>query len=168
MQRGDFDNLAGYGKPIDYKDRNPLLDATTYKINKMLKDEGFAPDWIMLEKDIRLGFSTEQWLMIMMISTLSFPILLYINPIWLLVFKTFTSISYFVYIIMFSVFCNCFICLWYLLFVSNLFGLCTRGIELPSYKFTVNQALCCPILYPTSCHTNSFYTNLSYPIHIMC
>lgn len=60
MQRGDFDNLAGYGKPIDYKDRNPLLDATTYKINKMLKDEGFAPDWIMLEKDIRLGFSTEQ------------------------------------------------------------------------------------------------------------
>lgn len=56
MQRGDFDNLAGYGKPIDYKDRNPLLDATTYKINKMLKDEGFAPDWIMLEKDIRLGF----------------------------------------------------------------------------------------------------------------
>lgn len=53
MQRGDFDNLAGYGKPIDYKDRNPLLDTTTYKINKMLKDEGFAPDWIMLEKDIR-------------------------------------------------------------------------------------------------------------------
>lgn len=53
MQRGDFDNLAGYGKPIDYKERNPLLDATTYKINQLLKDEGFAPDWIMLEKDIR-------------------------------------------------------------------------------------------------------------------
>lgn len=77
MQRGDFDNLAGYGKPIDYKDRNPLLDATTYKINKMLKDEGFAPDWIMLEKDIRLGSSTEQWWMILMISDIhvifSFP-----------------------------------------------------------------------------------------------
>ncbi|XP_061180349.1 dnaJ homolog subfamily C member 28-like [Saccostrea echinata] len=55
MQRGDFDNLAGYGKPIQYKDRNPLVDATTYKINQMLKDEGFAPDWIMLEKDIRDG-----------------------------------------------------------------------------------------------------------------
>lgn len=119
MQRGDFDNLAGYGKPIDYKDHNPLLDATTYKINKMLKDEGFAPDWIMLEKDIRLGSSTEQWWMILMISTLSFPILLYINPIWLLMFKNFTRISYFVYPIMFSDFCYCFICLWFLLLVSN-------------------------------------------------
>ncbi|XP_062566475.1 dnaJ homolog subfamily C member 28-like [Saccostrea cucullata] len=59
MQRGDFDNLAGYGKPIQYKDRdrNPLVDATTYKINQMLKEEGFAPDWIMLEKDIRDGIS---------------------------------------------------------------------------------------------------------------
>ena len=53
MQRGDFDNLAGFGKPIDYKQRSPMLDATTYKINQLLKDEGFAPDWIMLEKDIR-------------------------------------------------------------------------------------------------------------------
>lgn len=53
MQRGDFDNLSGSGKPLKYSDHNPFIDLTTHNINKILVNNGFKPEWIMLSKEIR-------------------------------------------------------------------------------------------------------------------
>jgi len=54
MARGDFDNLQGKGKPLNQSSSyNPYIDFTTHKLNQVLIDNGFAPEWIMLEKEIR-------------------------------------------------------------------------------------------------------------------
>ncbi|RUS70008.1 hypothetical protein EGW08_022225 [Elysia chlorotica] len=53
MQRGDFDNLSGKGKPLDHSDYNPFIDLTTHNINKIMVNNGFKPEWIMLSKEIR-------------------------------------------------------------------------------------------------------------------
>ena len=50
---GDFDNLSGSGKPLPERVvYNPYEDFTTHKMNQILVDGGFAPEWIMLKKDI--------------------------------------------------------------------------------------------------------------------
>lgn len=54
MQRGDFDNLNGKGKPLSSKNAyNPYIDFTTHKLNQVLIDNGFSPEWILLEKEIK-------------------------------------------------------------------------------------------------------------------
>lgn len=53
MSKGEFDNLSGKGKPLDYTERNPLVDTMTHNINKILINNGYAPQWITLEKEIR-------------------------------------------------------------------------------------------------------------------
>lgn len=54
MSKGDFSNLTGSGKPLkDLQSQNPYVDFTTHKINKILLDNGFTPEWILLHKDIR-------------------------------------------------------------------------------------------------------------------
>ncbi|VDI51928.1 DnaJ homolog subfamily C member 28 [Mytilus galloprovincialis] len=53
MSKGEFDNLSGKGKPLDYNERNPLVDTMTHNINKILINNGYAPQWITLEKEIR-------------------------------------------------------------------------------------------------------------------
>ena len=51
---GEFDNLAGAGKPLPERvDYNPYTDFTTHKINQILVETGFAPEWVQLQKDIR-------------------------------------------------------------------------------------------------------------------
>ncbi|BFZ01019.1 hypothetical protein BsWGS_04058 [Bradybaena similaris] len=57
MQRGDFDNLSGSGKPLKHSDHNPFIDLTTHNINKILVNNGFKPEWIMLSKEIRDGIA---------------------------------------------------------------------------------------------------------------
>jgi DnaJ family protein C protein 28 len=51
QQRGEFDNLPGKGKPLDLTS-NPYAreQELAYKI---LKDAGYAPEWIELDKAIR-------------------------------------------------------------------------------------------------------------------
>jgi len=52
MSKGDFNNIRPSGKPLH--ERNPhYMDFTTYKMNEILIDNGYMPDWILLEKDIR-------------------------------------------------------------------------------------------------------------------
>ena len=52
--RGELSNLKGEGKPLEQvPDHNPLVDKSTHLLNRVLIDNGFAPDWIMLAKDIR-------------------------------------------------------------------------------------------------------------------
>ena len=51
-ERGDFDNLPGAGKPLDLG-RDPNVPADWEMAFRLLKDAGFAPDWIELDKGIR-------------------------------------------------------------------------------------------------------------------
>uniref|UniRef100_A0A182YDE5 J domain-containing protein n=1 Tax=Anopheles stephensi TaxID=30069 RepID=A0A182YDE5_ANOST len=54
ISRGDFSNLSGFGKPLpDHQSQNPYVDFTTHKMNKIMLDNGFTPEWITLHKDIR-------------------------------------------------------------------------------------------------------------------
>ncbi|XP_071101845.1 dnaJ homolog subfamily C member 28-like [Haliotis cracherodii] len=53
MNKGDFDNLALKGKPLVYENRNPLLDTDTHNLNKILINNGYAPEWITLQSEIR-------------------------------------------------------------------------------------------------------------------
>ena len=56
MSKGDFTNLNGTGKPLsNAQAQNPYVDFTQHKINKILLDNGFTPEWIMLQKEIREG-----------------------------------------------------------------------------------------------------------------
>lgn len=54
MSKGDFDNLSGRGKPLSHaQTQNPYIDFTAHKINSILIDNGFTPEWIMIQKEIR-------------------------------------------------------------------------------------------------------------------
>lgn len=53
MSKGDFNNLEGLGKPLsNAQSQNPYVDFTQHKINKILLDNGFTPEWITLQKEI--------------------------------------------------------------------------------------------------------------------
>jgi hypothetical protein len=52
MARGDFDNLPGAGKPLDFRDYNPYEDPAARMSLKILKDNEFVPYWIGLGKEI--------------------------------------------------------------------------------------------------------------------
>lgn len=49
--RGDFDDLPGKGKPLNLADTDPFAgpEAEVYKV---LKNAGFAPDWVELRKQV--------------------------------------------------------------------------------------------------------------------
>jgi len=51
MERGEFDNLPGKGKPLDLTP-NPYAPDREMAF-KVLKDAGYAPEWIELDKAIR-------------------------------------------------------------------------------------------------------------------
>lgn len=54
MSKGEFNNLSGKGKPLpEHNHRNPYVDFVTHKLNQVLIDNGFTPEWIMLQKEIR-------------------------------------------------------------------------------------------------------------------
>ncbi|RZF34719.1 hypothetical protein LSTR_LSTR010768 [Laodelphax striatellus] len=55
MNRGEFDNLPGQGKPLgrQFDHHNPYVDLVTHKLNQVLIDNGFVPEWIQLQKEIR-------------------------------------------------------------------------------------------------------------------
>lgn len=54
ISKGQFDNLEGHGKPLSHaQSQNPYVDFTQHKINKILLDNGFTPEWITLKKEIR-------------------------------------------------------------------------------------------------------------------
>lgn len=52
MAKGQFNNLKGQGKPLPPSKCNPYVDFVTHKINEIMIDNGFAPDWINLQKEI--------------------------------------------------------------------------------------------------------------------
>ncbi|XP_026672393.1 dnaJ homolog subfamily C member 28 [Ceratina calcarata] len=54
MNRGEFKDLKGMGKPLkeNTNTRNPYVDYVTYKLNEVLIENGFIPEWIQLSKEI--------------------------------------------------------------------------------------------------------------------
>lgn len=52
MERGEFDNLPGAGKPLNLND-NPYLEPGQAWGFDLLKRNGFAPEWIERDKEIR-------------------------------------------------------------------------------------------------------------------
>jgi hypothetical protein len=51
MKQGEFDNLEGAGKPLKLVD-NPFEPVELRMVHKVLKDNGYAPYWIELGKEI--------------------------------------------------------------------------------------------------------------------
>lgn len=51
VERGEFDNLEGAGKPLNLEE-NPYEQSELHMAHKILKDNGFAPYWIELGKEI--------------------------------------------------------------------------------------------------------------------
>ena len=52
MERGEFDDLPGKGKPLRLGD-NPYLEPGQELAFGLLKKNGFAPEWIERDKEIR-------------------------------------------------------------------------------------------------------------------
>ncbi|KAI6205726.1 DnaJ-like protein subfamily C member 28 [Aphelenchoides besseyi] len=59
MSTGEFQNLKGAGKPLKFDTSNPYIDGTQQRINRILRENGFSPPWIMKENEIR--FCTEEF-----------------------------------------------------------------------------------------------------------
>ncbi|XP_011876012.1 PREDICTED: dnaJ homolog subfamily C member 28 [Vollenhovia emeryi] len=54
MNKGEFSDLPGMGKPLKTTSAiNPYVDFVTHKLNQILIDNGFTPEWIQLSKEIR-------------------------------------------------------------------------------------------------------------------
>jgi DnaJ family protein C protein 28 len=53
QKQGLFDDLPGKGEPLDLSE-NPFLDPSWRMAYKLLRDHGFAPEWIELDKEIRI------------------------------------------------------------------------------------------------------------------
>ena len=53
MAKGEFDNLPGRGKPLIYSNHNPMVDTATHNLNKILIENGYVPEWVTLQKEIR-------------------------------------------------------------------------------------------------------------------
>ena len=51
MDEGVFDHLEGAGQPLDLSE-NPFEDPSDRLANRILKNNGFAPDWILEARDI--------------------------------------------------------------------------------------------------------------------
>ncbi|XP_010288792.1 PREDICTED: dnaJ homolog subfamily C member 28 [Phaethon lepturus] len=53
MAKGDFDNLSGKGKPLQKFSHCPHVDPMTHNLNRILIDNGYQPEWILMQKEIR-------------------------------------------------------------------------------------------------------------------
>ncbi|NXX95813.1 DJC28 protein, partial [Centropus bengalensis] len=53
MAKGDFDNLRGKGKPLQKFSACPHIDPMTHNLNRILIDNGYQPEWILMQKEIR-------------------------------------------------------------------------------------------------------------------
>ncbi|KAG8429101.1 hypothetical protein GDO86_018293 [Hymenochirus boettgeri] len=53
MAKGDFDHLSGKGKPLEKFSYCPHIDPMTHNLNRILIDNGYQPEWILLQKEIR-------------------------------------------------------------------------------------------------------------------
>ncbi|XP_054982283.1 dnaJ homolog subfamily C member 28 [Sorex araneus] len=53
MAKGDFDNLSGKGKPLKKFSGCSYVDPMTHNLNRILIDNGYQPEWILMQKEIK-------------------------------------------------------------------------------------------------------------------
>jgi mRNA-degrading endonuclease toxin of MazEF toxin-antitoxin module len=53
QQNGDFEDLAGQGKPLEYNDEDTALEGDLKMAHHILKNADALPFWIELDKEIR-------------------------------------------------------------------------------------------------------------------
>lgn len=54
IKRGEFDNLPGKGKPLDFSDDPDPYDKNgSWMVNHILRNANVAPEWVELDKEIR-------------------------------------------------------------------------------------------------------------------
>ncbi|XP_067848475.1 dnaJ homolog subfamily C member 28 [Heptranchias perlo] len=53
MAKGDFDNLSGKGKPLQKFSQYPYIDPMTHNLNRILIENGYQPEWIVRQKEIK-------------------------------------------------------------------------------------------------------------------
>ena len=53
MQKGEFEAIKGKGKPLKAATENPYTDFMTRKMNEILINNGYQPEWVELGKEIR-------------------------------------------------------------------------------------------------------------------
>jgi len=56
MEAGAFEDLEGQGQPLDLE-YDPRTPAELRALHRLLKQSGFLPDWIALEKEVRQGLA---------------------------------------------------------------------------------------------------------------
>ena len=56
MERGDFDNLEGKGKPLAGLEENPYEDPTKRMAHKLMRDNNLLPPWMQLRQTIQKDF----------------------------------------------------------------------------------------------------------------
>ncbi|VDQ05088.1 unnamed protein product [Trichobilharzia regenti] len=58
IERGEFNNLSGQGRPLDYnKNVHVFGDSTVTRVNQLLANQGFLPKWVLLNKEINSRWS---------------------------------------------------------------------------------------------------------------
>lgn len=62
QEQGDFEDLPGKGKPLDLSE-NPFIDPALQMTYRLMKDAGFSPAWIALDKEIRADLQRAQKLL---------------------------------------------------------------------------------------------------------
>ncbi|XP_078416333.1 dnaJ homolog subfamily C member 28 [Cetorhinus maximus] len=53
MAKGEFDNLSGKGKPLQKFSQYPYIDPMTHNLNRILIENGYQPEWIVQQKEIK-------------------------------------------------------------------------------------------------------------------
>ena len=54
MANGDFDNLPGSGKPLPSRTNYcPFIDISQHNLNQVLVNNGYVPEWIRLDREIK-------------------------------------------------------------------------------------------------------------------
>lgn len=53
MEHGDFKDLPGMGKPLPPKEVSPYIDITQYNLNRVLKNNGAAPEFVTIDREVK-------------------------------------------------------------------------------------------------------------------
>lgn len=59
MEAGQFDDLEGIGRPINWQDES-LIDEAWLVAFRLMREHGFAPQWIELHKEIQAELEKAQ------------------------------------------------------------------------------------------------------------
>ncbi|XP_077999194.1 dnaJ homolog subfamily C member 28-like [Glandiceps talaboti] len=53
LEKGEFKNIAGMGKPLKPKFENPYMDGMEFKLNQIVINNNYTTEWIEMRKQAR-------------------------------------------------------------------------------------------------------------------